>query len=73
MLGDAYFDDSRLERAKEAYRQSVQIQPDYATGWYGLARVLARVGPKDEYELALQKLQQLRPEITKPAEAAPRP
>ena len=63
LLGEAYRDTQRLERARHAYSEAVRINPEYGLGWYGLAAVLGRVGPKDEYEEALKKLQTLSPAL----------
>ena len=65
LLGEAYADASRLERSKYAYREALRLEPDYVPAWYGIAGVLARVGPKDEYQQALGRLQALKPEAAK--------
>lgn len=63
LLGEAYRDTQRLERARHAYSEAVRLQPEYGLGWYGMAAVLGRIGPKDEYEDALKKLQSLSPAL----------
>jgi len=61
LLGEAYGDTKRLDRARAAYAESVRVEPEYSMGWFGLAGVLARLGPRKEYELALQRLKALSP------------
>lgn len=61
LLGEAYRDEGRLERAKDAYRESLRLAPEFPLAWYGLAGVLARTGPRDEYEVALARLTKLDP------------
>jgi len=65
LLGEAYRDDNRLERAKEAYRDAVRIDPEFSPAWAGLAGVLARIGPRDEFEEAIKQLMKLEPEMAK--------
>ena len=62
LLGEAYSDAIWLERAKYAYREAIRLETTYVSAWYGLAGVLARVGPKDEYQDALERLRSLKPE-----------
>jgi cytochrome c-type biogenesis protein CcmH/NrfG len=63
LLGESYMSHNRLERARAAYAESIRIEPEYVTGLFGLAAVLARVGPKDDYEQVLAKLKAIRPEL----------
>jgi predicted Zn-dependent protease len=63
LLGLAYTDLKRLDRARAAYLESVRIDPDYAMGWFGLAGVLARLGPRKQYEDALKRLGALNPAL----------
>ena len=65
LLGEAYRDDNRLERAKEAYRDAVVIDADFGPAWAGLAAVLARTGPRDEFEAAMKQLTRLEPELAR--------
>ena len=65
LLGEAYRDDNRLERAKEAYRDAVRIDPEFSPAWTGLASVLARTGPRAEFEEAIKQLMALEPEMAK--------
>lgn len=61
LLGEAYRDDRRLERAKAAYLDAVRLEPAFSPAWLGLAKVLARTGPREEYEEAVKRLQALDP------------
>ncbi len=63
LLGEAYTDAQRADRARAAYAESVRIEPQYAMGWYGLAGILARLGPRDQYENALKHLGALNPPL----------
>jgi tetratricopeptide (TPR) repeat protein len=63
LLGEAYSDARRLERARAAYSESVRIEPEYGMGWFGLAGILARVGPRGEYEEVLKRLKAVNPEL----------
>ena len=65
LLGEAYRDDNRLERAKEAYRDAIRIDPEFSPAWIGLAGVLARTGPRVEFEEAIKQLMSLEPEMAK--------
>ena len=65
LLGEAYRDDNRLERAKEAYRDALRVDPEFSPAWTGLAGVLARTGPRVEFEEAIKQLLRLEPEIAK--------
>jgi predicted Zn-dependent protease len=70
LLGELYTQGNLLERARTAYSESVRIDPQLAPGWLGLVRVLARTGPRDEYDIALKNLAALDAEM---ARAAPIP
>jgi cytochrome c-type biogenesis protein CcmH/NrfG len=63
LLGQAYADSQRVERAKSAFQEAVRLEPDYGAGWLGLATLLARVGPRDEYERALERLKETSPDL----------
>ncbi len=63
LLGLAYSELRRLDRARAAYAESVRMDPDYAMGWYGLAGVLERLGPRDQYEDAVKHLGALNPAL----------
>jgi cytochrome c-type biogenesis protein CcmH/NrfG len=63
LLGQSYFEAQRLERAKLAFRESLRLEPEHPQSWLGLAAVLARVGPRDEYDEALKRIMALNPEL----------
>ena len=63
LLGKAYADSQRLQRARAAYAESVRMEPEYSMGWFGLAGILARVGPRDQYEDAVKHLGALNPAL----------
>lgn len=65
LLGELYREGNLLERAKTAYSESVRIDPGFSLGWLGLARVLARTGPREDYELALKRLRALDAEMAR--------
>lgn len=65
LLGEAYRDDNRLERAKQAYRDAVLIDAEFSPAWASLAGVLARTGPREEFEEAIKQLTLLEPQIAK--------
>jgi cytochrome c-type biogenesis protein CcmH/NrfG len=65
LLGEVYREGNLLERARGAYSEAIRLAPSFSLGWFGLARVLARTGPRQEYELALKRLQALDPELAK--------
>lgn len=63
LLGEAYRDDNRLERAKGAYRDAIMIDAEFGPAWASLAGVLARTGPRAEFEEAIDRLMKLEPEL----------
>lgn len=65
LLGEAYRDDNRLERAKDAYRDSIRIDAEFSPAWVSLAGVLARTGPRDEFDQALEQVARLEPQMAK--------
>lgn len=65
LLGEAYRDDNRLERAKDAYRDAIRIDPEFGHAWTSLAGVLARTGPREEFDEAIKVLTTLEPVIAR--------
>ncbi len=63
LLGEVYRDDNRLDRARQAYGEAIRLEPEFSLAWMGLARVLARSGPRSAYEEALKRLQALDPAL----------
>jgi tetratricopeptide (TPR) repeat protein len=61
LLGEVYREGNLLERARGAYGEAIRLEPEFALGWLGLANVLARTGPREEYEQVLQRLRALDP------------
>jgi len=61
LLGEAYRDAARLERATAAYRESLRREPQYAPAWFGLGTVYARTGPREELQAVKEQLQKLDP------------
>lgn len=54
-VGNAAYALGQRERAAMAYRQAVQIHPDFADAWNNLAQVLLEQGRKREARLAVAK------------------
>jgi tetratricopeptide (TPR) repeat protein len=59
LLGEAYRDTHRLDRAIAAYREAVRLEPQFAGGWFGLGSALARIGDREEARMALERLEKL--------------
>jgi cytochrome c-type biogenesis protein CcmH/NrfG len=63
LLGEAYRDAHRLDRAINAYREAVRLEPQFAEGWFQLGSVQARVGDREEAGMALERLEKLEPAL----------
>ena len=63
LLGEAYRDASRLDRAVGAYREAVRLEPEFARGWYELGSAQVRIGERKDAELALWQLLKLEPAL----------
>jgi cytochrome c-type biogenesis protein CcmH/NrfG len=63
LLGEVYRESNLLEQAGSAYREAIRLDASFPLGWFGLARVLARTGPQEEYAAVLQQLRALDPEL----------
>ena len=61
LLGEAYRDEGLLSRAREAYAEAVRLEPGFILAWNGLARVLQRTGPQEDFEAAVARLRKLDP------------
>ncbi|MSQ72105.1 MAG: tetratricopeptide repeat protein [Betaproteobacteria bacterium] len=61
LLGEASRDDGRLERAKAHYRDALRLDQKYAPALFGLATVLMRTGPANEYQATHDQLQKADP------------
>jgi cytochrome c-type biogenesis protein CcmH/NrfG len=67
LLGQLYQDENQFERAKQAYGEAVRLDPDFPPAWLGLVSVLAKVGRRDEYDVALERLKTLDPAMARTA------
>ena len=63
LLGEAYRDTIRLDRAVSAYREAVRIEPLFSRGWFELGSAQVRLGERKDAEVALDRLQKLDPEL----------
>jgi tetratricopeptide (TPR) repeat protein len=54
--------DGNLEAAVAAYRQALEIDPDYADVWEGLSMALADLGRFDEAVIAAERVVALMPD-----------
>jgi len=59
ILGQAYLQLSQLDKAKQTFETLIRADPDEARAYYGLARVYARLGRKDESQENLEKFKSL--------------
>ena len=63
LLGEAYRDGSRLDRAVGAYREAVRLEPLFPRGWFELGSTQVRIGERKDAEAALEILQKLDREL----------
>ena len=63
LLGEAYRDASRLDRAVGAYREAVRLEPLFPRGWFELGSAQVRIGERKDAEAALEILQKLDPSL----------
>ncbi|HYU69467.1 MAG TPA: tetratricopeptide repeat protein [Burkholderiales bacterium] len=63
LLGEAYRDASRLDRAVGAYREAVRLEPLFPRGWFELGSTQVRIGERKDAEAALEILQKLDREL----------
>jgi tetratricopeptide (TPR) repeat protein len=61
-LGNALFALGRFEGAAERFRQSLEIDPDYAEAWSNLGCALAELGEIDEAAASLRRALSLAPD-----------
>jgi Flp pilus assembly protein TadD len=61
LLGEAYRDAGRLDRAIRAYREAVRLEPEFARGWFELGAVSIRIREFEEAKAALDQLEKLDP------------
>ena len=63
LLGEAYRDAGRLDRAIGAYREAVRLEPLFPRGWFELGSAQVRIGERKDAEAALETLQKLDPSL----------
>jgi cytochrome c-type biogenesis protein CcmH/NrfG len=61
LLGEAYRDANRLDRAINAYREAARLEPQFAGGWFQLGSTQVRVGDREGARMALERLEKLDP------------
>jgi tetratricopeptide (TPR) repeat protein len=59
LLGEAYRDSGRLDRAVRAYGEAVRLEPEFARGWFELGAASIRIGEIGDAKVALEKLEKL--------------
>lgn len=59
LLGQAYQQLGRHEKAKQNFETAVELAPDYPSGHYGLAMTCAELGLKDEAKKHLEAFRRL--------------
>jgi len=62
-LGEAYRDANSLDRAIPAYREAARLEPQFARAWFELGSAQARVGDREEVQMALEQLEKLDPTL----------
>ena len=63
LLGEAYRDSHRLDRAIAAYREAVRLEPEFARAWLELGAAYARTGEREEIRVVLERLEKLDPAL----------
>lgn len=63
LKGYSLFNAKRLNEAVEVLRSAVEVQPDYAWGYFDLARASCANGNFDEASNAIRKALELRPSL----------
>ena len=59
--GEALFARREYEGAKRAFAKAVEIKPEFAPGWYNLAKAYSQKGEKDQAMTKLRKAIKLEP------------
>jgi tetratricopeptide (TPR) repeat protein len=59
--GEDLFARGEYERAKRAFSKAVEIKPEFALGWYNLAKAHSKKSEKDEAMTKLRRAMQLEP------------
>lgn len=65
VLGEAYRDSGRLDRAIDAYREAVRIEPDFAPAWYELGVAQLRLNDPQAARVVSGQLERLDPELAR--------
>lgn len=63
LLGEAYRDASRFDRAVVAYKEAIRLEPGFARGWFELGTAQLRIGERKEAEATYDQLQKLEPRL----------
>ncbi len=70
LLGEAYRDYGRPDRAIRSYRESIRIDPEFAATWFGLGLAYLQTGQREELKETLERLRALNPALAKELEKA---
>jgi Flp pilus assembly protein TadD len=60
LLGQLYVQLKEYEKAKNSYQTALQLQPDHAKAYYGLAVLSARLGQSDQARRYMDRFKQLK-------------
>ena len=58
LLGKAYLQLRKYDKAKESYQAAIAIRADYPNAWYGLATAHARLGHSEKARQCMEKFHQ---------------
>ena len=61
LLGEAYRETGRLDRAIAAYRESVAREPAFGRAWFELGSAQAHLGERKDAGFSLEQLQRIDP------------
>ena len=62
-MGNVLADQKRFDEAAAALRQAVTLDPEFAAGWYSLAKVLSQQGQFDAAVDACRNAVKVRPDF----------
>ncbi len=68
LLGEIYRGSGDLEGAINAYRRSLQLEPDYSPAWYGLGITFISLGRRHELAEVVDGLRKIDPRLAKELE-----